>query len=271
LGKAYKFANNLSIHTTHSNYDLGCLNYSLFSSFVMFIIVQCRIAQESSEIWLSQLIQISLLYLSQRVLLKCFTIVSIWEKVQNSAYIIWSDLLSILFRKFNEMWSKFDIVDGISCAIPTIFIGFAYMGSNPFIFLPIIMISLYIFAIIDKHRMIKYCAPIKHRSADYMLRTFKVYRWDCFCIFFGSFITVIGYSISVSPEQDKDMVGIAIAINLTAILFAYICWPEPLHSRAKKKFYEKNTNVRYETVSSQFSSLYQDAELIHENYKGNTV
>ena len=268
LGRSYRYANSLLIYGSHSAYDVGCLNYSIFSSFAIYVVVQCIIAFRNKQVWLNQLIQVLFIYLLQRVMLKAASIVSIWDSIQNGRMVIGTRLLSFTFQKLNEMYSKFDFMDGISTALPVLLVGFAYMAISPFILLPLIVVTLYIFAIVDKYRMIKWCAPMRLRSPDYILRAFKIYKWDCFCIFLGNIIGILEYALSIDQkEKFKHIVGYAIGAYMLGLFVAYVWWPESFHTEAKRKFYERNSKVHYTTVCKKFSSLYQDEDPLKEIIK----
>jgi len=261
LGRSYRYANSLLIYGSHSEYDVNCLNYSIFSSFAIYVVVQCIIAFRNKQVWQNQLIQVFVIYLFQRAFLKGISIVSIWDSVQNSRLANGTRLLNFTFQKLSEIYSKFDFMDGISMALPVILVGFAYMAVSPFILLPLIILSLYVFAIIDKYRIIKCCAPMRLRSPDYILRAFKIYKWDCFCIFLGNTIAILEYALSVDQkEKYKHIVGFAIASYMLGLLVAYCWWPLSFHTEAKRKFYQRNKKVHYSTVCRKFSSLYRDED-----------
>ena len=96
-------------------------------------------------------------------------------------------LKASLINTLYDMYADFDFIGGISDSIPIIFIAFAFLTANPFKLLPVLALALYAFAIIDKYRIIKCCNLFSSKSANYMLKAFRVYRWITLLIVFAGY------------------------------------------------------------------------------------
>lgn len=259
LERSYYYANRLLIYPSSSEANISCLDYSIYTSFMLYVTTQSIAAMASRDLWIRQLLQMAIAYLVKISLIKCLPTILNSVYLGKSAIINASKLVSNLVGKLRELYEEFDFMDGISGATPIIFIGFAYMTVNPFLFLPIIMITLYIFAIVDKYQMIKYCKPMEWKSANYVLKAFRVYKWESFCVYSGGLIAIGAYYYEVveNDQYDYDFF-LCLCYIILAIIIAYIWWPIPLNTEAREKFYKKNSQAQYDSVKDTFSSFYKD-------------
>ena len=260
LEMAFRYTTSLLIYHNVSEQAIDFLNYSIYTSFMFYVVVQSFGVASiiSTKQWINQIITLSVMYLIKKLPLRMIPIL-ITSKFVNSLSMFSSGTLKRnILEKIQELYYEFDFTDGASCAIPIIFMGLGYMMTNPFIIIPIVIVILYIFAVIDKYVIIKCCGPLKIKSANYILKVFRAYKWDCFCFYWGGFISLVSYWELVDPKKKYRTTLYSFPVPIIIVLvLCYIKWPVPLYQETKKTFYEKNRNVQYSSVSKQFSSTYQ--------------
>jgi len=83
------------------------------------------------------------------------------------------------YFKLNETRTMFDIIGGISYVVLIMSIDFSFLALSPSIFLQIIMLSFYIFALLNN---MLYNDKVSYICGNQILELYsqnvKVYRWD---------------------------------------------------------------------------------------------
>jgi len=169
-----------------------------------------------------------------------------------------------IISKAQDKSTEFDFAQNIIKVIPILFMCFGFMMLNPLLILPIAMVSLYIIALLDKHRMIHHCEPFTLNSAGYMLKAWKIFQWDHFCVFYGAMTLITIKSTGGTTNPDlvatyAKMGQALIGFYLIALLF--FGSPSSLKNKFKDQFIKDNSAVFYDSICQQFTSLYHKSEL----------
>ena len=187
LEMAFRYATSLLIYHNVSERAIDYLNYSIYTSFMFYVVVQSFGVASiiSTQQWIDQIITLAVMYLIKKLPLKMIPILITSKYVNSLSMFSPGTAKRNLLEKIQELYYEFEFTDGASCAIPIMFVGLGYMVTNPFVIIPIVVVILYIFAVIDKYTIIKCCGPLKIKSANYILKVFRAYKWDCFCFYWG--------------------------------------------------------------------------------------
>ena len=164
-------------------------------------------------------------------------------------------------RYMHRKYIEFDFVGSINEGLPMIYIAISLFTISPFILLPIIIVTLYIFAIIDKYRIINFCSVFTSKSADYMLRAFRIYRWTPLLIVWGG--SIMFYDFCFNNDIDPDsFVGNSWGLGIIPlIMVAATCyWPKEINVKFRERFNQRHAWTSYDSISKEFSSLYRQID-----------
>jgi len=264
----YRFLNGFYIHLSESQIKMNLLNYSIYTSITLYLVFQTIFILYSGSTWDEQLTKTIAMYGVKTVgkkfgfmLLNTKYFNDLLEKLKRKDKA--GKLSASLISKAQDKSTDFDYVGGLTKVIPILVMSFGFMILKPLVLLPAAMISLYLMAALDKHRIIKYCEPFTLNSARFMLQAWKVFQWDHFCVFYGA-MTVIVMSESrqsINPNLTETYTKIGqslIAFYLVALLFFKS--PSSLKDTFKDQFIKDNSRVFYDSICNQFTSLYHKCE-----------
>jgi len=221
--------------------------------------------------WQHQIPQTTILCCSQSVIVRL--LMALWEsrplnqfliRIQDQTKsLIVSKLVGLLIIENPE----FNIVEEIRPINTILIMNFTFFILSPLMVLPVTIICLYLFAIIDKYRIIYSCALFKATSAYYVLGVFRIFHWDHFCVFFGIYWTIMlsdgnsGGLVFPSNTSFIIMFLIAVAIYLLFVIFNGL--PKALNGRFKEYLAQKNSQVHYDLVCHNFPSTYETKDLCY--------
>ncbi len=262
LGKIYQLTQSLFIHSSALQAEKSVVNYNIYVTFLVYVLTQGSWGYGRRELWFDQLTKLSFLYILKRLTMKGFAFIKFIKikKIEES-----EGLLTDLFHKVKENFNDFDFAQGLNFMFPLIFMGIAFIVLQPFVLLPIFIISLYIFAVIDKYRMLRQCNVYSTKSARFMLVHFWIYGWAPFMAFYFTLAIVFNYQQNVHPDAiNSYFFKLSIISGWLGLLFSCFCCGKSLEKRVQEKFFERNSQVEYTAVSKEFSSFYQ-REDFYEN------
>jgi len=254
LERVYRKTQSLFVYSSALRAKTSMVNYNIYVSLMLYVLIQGLLGYGNRELWVEQLIKLSLLYVLKRLALKAFAFIA-FIKTKDSEES--KGLLTNLVHKAKKKYVEFDFAKGLGYAFPTIFMGLAFIILQPFVLLPIFIGSLYLFAIIDKYRMLRQCNVYSTKSARFMLKHFWVYSWAPLVACYFSIGILYTYAKLVDPDaENSSFFGFPLFICLIGMMFS-LCCGKPLDQRVAERFSQRNSRVEYESVSKEFSSFYQ--------------
>jgi len=260
LERIYRKTQSLFVYSSALRPQTSMVNYNMYVSLLLYVFIQGLLGYGNRNLWIDQLIKLSLLYVLKRLVLKAFAFIA-FIKTKNTEES--KGLLASLVHKAKKKYVEFDFAKGLGYAFPLIFMGLAFIILSPFVLLPIFIASLYIFAIVDKYRMLKQCNVYPTKSARFMLAHFWVYRWAPLLACYFSMGILYTYEKQEAPDAEtSSLFGLPMFICLIGLMFS-LCCGKPLDQRVAERFLQRNSRVEYESVSKEFSSFYQ-----REDYAG---
>ena len=255
LGKIYQLTQSLFIHSSALQAEKSVVNYNIYVTFLVYVLLQGTWGYGRRELWFDQLVKLALLYVLKRLVMKGFAFLTLIKikKIEES-----EGLLTGLIHKVKENYSEFDFAQGLNFIFPLIFMGLAFIVLHPFVLLPIFIASLYLFAVIDKYRMLRQCNLYSTKSARFMLVHFWIYSWAPFLAFYYASPILQNYQQQVYPDAgDHLLFKLSLISCFIGLIFSCCCCGKSLDQRVAEKFFEKNSQVEYASVSKEFSSFYQ--------------
>jgi len=195
---------------THS--DQSWLNYSIYSSFFLYLIVQGFIMVFDWGLAADLAQTTILVFCAKYVTQKLGELFFCYHKVRNPQHLgskntFYAVKNYIALKFFNiDMTSttfQFNFFKEASRVFPLVAMNFAFLanGSNSIKgpletipkTIPITMVTLYIGALCDKYRLITQPEPCKFNSASFMIKLFKFFRVDHFAFWFGGIIWLLSF------------------------------------------------------------------------------
>ena len=264
LERVYLMTQRILIHTSLVEAKRGLMNYSLYVAFVLYVLTQFGLVKTDIEFGIKQLIRLSMFFALKNMIFKLVEIYSATKAVEHISQHTSSGFLSSIAEKAQKAYEEFNFVKGITLGYPPILIGAAYFCADPFFLLPPLIIILYIYAILDKFRVIKGSKLLVSKSAAFMLRPFSMYRWIPLMSFACNLILVSEGNARLLKETNMWLIWPFYAFSLFG-LFGSCCCPRPLHERVKERFVEINDYVTYQSVCDEFTSIYRKEDPYHRN------
>jgi len=271
MGKFYTFINGFYKNISYSQIKMNYLNYSIYSAVVLYLVIQTISVVFSGKVnWNQQLVQTIALYSFKTIGKKLFSFFLISETCRKFIDGLKSEKIKALALKAvsgaQKVAHEFDFVGNVSLAIPLLAMCFAFMILNPILLISLTILVLYAIAICDRYRLIYYTDPFTLNSANFMLKVFKIYQWDHFCMFYGLIIFLISpktgtsplSEVRISPSTAQSFIYIYLAL---VYLFKT---SSSLKNDFQKKFIRENTNVHYDSISMYFTSLFEKTELTNQ-------
>ncbi len=262
LEKGHKLFQKFYVHKSALDSKLDALNYYNRISTWTYLSSQMVFSTLSPENFTSSLLWLMLVYGIKTILGKAFQIYSTNKSLQKISEKNSDTLVGGLLKKVRKKYIEFDFIKGISRALPPLYIGAAFLVTNPLALLPILIGVLYITAILDKYKIIKTCDLFSAKSAYYMLKPFWIYNW----------IPVVGVASGIMRirlmypglYQIKLLIS-WIGIGGVILLASTAFFARPLRKTVKERFVEMNGSVLYESVSDSFSSSFRKKDPYHQN------
>jgi len=234
------------------------VNYNIYVALLLYVLIQGILGYGNRDLWIDQLIKLAWLDVLKRLVLKSFAMCTALIKTKESKQP--EGLLTGLLQKAKRKYIEFDFAQGLAYAFPMIFMGLAFLILNPFVLLPIFIVSLYIYAVIDKYRMLRQCNLYSTKSARFMLVHFWIYSWAPFLASISTIGILLTYEKQVYPKaEQKPTFAIPMGICVVGLVFSLcsLCFGKSLDQRVAERFFCKNSQVEYASVSKEFSSFYQ--------------
>lgn len=255
LERAYLFAQRLEVDSNRLDTNVRTLNYNIYLTFLLYVLVQVSVKYETSDLFVDQLQRLSIVSALKVFITKlvkmCFASNSLKKISMNQS----NGLLTSLVTKVHDQLIQFDFMKGLSNALPPLFMGAIFLSLDPFYLLPLFMVILYGFAVTDKYSMVKQCKVFSSNSAKYLLKPFAIYGW----------LPILGFWFHVRNLPNTSSQGevpaktfenyFIFGVALLGFVISCFC-PKNLHQQVKEKFEERNGHVKYSTVCKEFTSFY---------------
>jgi len=271
ITRILKYINTFYVHLSASETRLHYLSYLIYSSIIVYTFCQTFFVGGVKIKWQRQIPQTTILFCLQSVLLR--VVMALWESRPVNQFLIRSrdkarfSIISKLIGFFIYENPEFNIVEEIRPINTILLMNFTFFILSPLMVLPVTIICLYLFAIIDKYRVIHSCALWKATSAYYVLGVFRIFHWDHFCVFFGIYWTIMlsdgskKYAIFPSNPNFNNMLTAAIVIYLAFLLIFGL--PKALNGRFKEHLAQSNSQVHYDLVCHNFPSTYESKDICY--------
>jgi len=261
LEAMYRKTQDLFAYSSALKADRSMVNYNMYVSFLLYVLVQGLLGYGKQDLWISQLIKLSALYTLKKLAMKAIAFVGFIKTTESEES---KGLLSDIVDKAKKKFLEFDFTKGLAYAFPLIFMGLAFIILDPLVLLPIFIASLYLFAAVDKCRMLKQCNLYSTKSAKFMLVHFWIYNWASLLASYCSIMIIKTYEQDAAPDAENNFL-FALPMLVGSIGFFFsLCCGKPLDQRVAERFSQRNSQVEYASVSKEFSSFYQ-----REDYSGN--
>ena len=292
LERCFKFTRRFEVYKNNFETRSSSLTYRIHTSILLYAFTQVFSGYLDSfnpnREWVGGTISFCLFYFMGRSVLKLasFALHSRFTKGTRNG--ICGKLLKLL----GSIFSKFNVITGVNDAIPLLYIACAFFAMDlHFIFLPVILLMLFVMVIFDKFQIMKLENIFNRTPTFQILKVFKVFSWIPLLALAGSFFVVLIYGgeeriLYVFLGQEKifdgvayysvDAFGISMKVpkillsndskNLlmitSAIYFLFVlCFcvyqPAPMKSQVLKKFIKNNKNSTYDSVCHQFPFVFE--------------
>ena len=176
LEKAYFYTQGILKHISNIDAKIGLVNYCFYASFFVYCAVQVRTGFVDLDFAVQQLLRIAMFFTAKTIIFKLIGVYSATKAVKHASEHISNNFINSIATKAQNYYQEFNFAKGITAAFPPLLIGSAFFCAEPLFLLPILMIILYVYAIIDKYRLIKGTDLFISKSANFMLRPFDVYK-----------------------------------------------------------------------------------------------
>ena len=259
MRRCYRNINRELIYSSNLQAETNTFIYSIWMSLLFVVPLQLIPPLTSPHASAERQLAIPLLYFLQVLIIKFISILFENRNERRPSNMTLNGLLVTLnTQKSQKNVTELDFSEGINGVIPLIFMAFTSLAINLIYIIPVIIVALYIVIILEKYRIKRFCNIYKSKSATYMLRVFTVFRWDCFCAFGVSVITLTQSGISLSSGSHFVSEVIYVACGLAFLsLLCYIWWPESLDKKVSQEFIKRNLKVTYDSVCKEFTSFYE--------------
>ena len=264
LERLFLATQKIQAHTSTIEAKRGLMTYCLYVSFFLYCGLQMPQGVYDMEFFVRQILRISMLFAGKSIIFKLIAIYSSTKVVGHVSQHTSNNLLTTVATKAKSLYEEFDFAKGIAVTYPPLLIGTSFFCADPLFILPPMIIILYVFAALDKYRLIKGSNLIISKSASFMLRPFNIYRY----------IPLIGFTYNLGLLNHGDMdkfEGVYRILLFVAYWVGYVgyfascCCPKPLHERVREKFVEKNALVKHGDVCHEFSSVFRKQDPYHQN------
>ena len=263
LERAYLMTQRILIHTSSIEVRRGLMDYSLYVSFFLYCGTQGGLAKTTDlEFIVSQLLRISMFFSLKTTFYKLIEIYSATKAVEHVSQHTSSSFLSTIAAKAQQAYEEFNFVKGITLAYPPLLIGSAFFCADPLFLLPPLILILYVYAILDKFRIIKGSKLYVSKSATFMLRPFAIYRYIPLISFVYNLGLVSEGNAKLLKESNMWLLWVFLAVGGFGLLGSCCC-PRPLHERVKERFVQVNDYVTYQSVCDEFTSIYRKEDPYH--------
>ena len=253
----YGYTVNLLAFTSTKEIRLTFVNFSIYMTILLYIISPYANSSLQPAKLSTQMTTICALYSIKLVIIKAIGILAVAGRRRIPPS---KGTMNSILQYLNDLYADFDFVLNIDQGIPMVFIVFAFPTLNPFKLLPVIAVALYVFAIVDKIKMIKYSNLFTSKSASYMLRPFKVYRWITILISWsgagGFYIHCLTHKLDISTGSYIFNTWFAGVLPLVVIASSFY-WPIPIDVQVRDNFNARHAWTPYDSVSRNFSSLFR--------------
>ncbi len=264
--RIYKWVQMLFVHSSMLSSQINMINYNMYIVILLYTLIQGFLGVLNRERWIKHLFDLSVLYMIKRILLKIFAIFSANKTLKNISKEAKmrknSSFLTGLVASVYDKNIEFNFVKGLTDALPFICMGLAFTILHPFMLLPIFIVSLYIFAILDKYRMTRCCNLFTAKATKLMLIPFRIFRWGPMMAY-GFGVAILYVYVKESSKTDADLAAnfndyliLYASLAVFGVLF-FVCGSKSLFLRVQERFAERNGKIQYHAVSNQFSSFYQ--------------
>ena len=266
MEKIFRFLNNYYVDLSKSETKMNYLNYLIFNSIVLYLAVQTINIIYSQVGWESLVIKAIVIYCIKKTGMKGFYA---FMNDPSSEKIIskrpdgkLKDSLIKVRKAVQVKGTEFDFVSGVGGVIPILSMSYAFMSLAPLVIIPVVVIALFGSSFFDKARIILKCEPLTLNSAQYMLKAFKIFQWDHFCVLFGGIISNLilsdGKSDTDELIQTLKLVSMILG-GFYGFFFFFYGVPSSLDAHFEDKFVKSNCTVNYDRVVSEFTSRYSKA------------
>jgi len=268
LEECYKISTKLLAPTSSLEKKYRTFTFKIYLSITVYGFIQISLGFKSYGLLFKQVFNLVLMFALKVFIKKAAEIYAAQGPIIK--YLETADPSSRIKRslaKSLRKWStKFAFTTNLGNILPPIFIGVEFLSVNSLVIMPIIVVSLYILAIIDKYKMIKCCKLFSSKSGTFMLKHFSVYRYvACLSCFFTLFIMAWNLQLYKISTATANQYAHIVAIGVLGFAFSCCCCCSlPLHARVKNKFLDKNGLVGYDSVCENFSSFYQREDLLYQ-------
>lgn len=258
MRKAYRNINRQLIHSSALQAETNTFIYTIWISLLLVVPLQLIPPYTSQHVSFERQLAIPLIYFLQILFTKFISILFENRSERRPSNMTLNGLLVGLAPTNQKNVTELDFSEGINGVIPLIFMAFTSLAINLMYIIPVITFALYIIMVIEKYRIKRFCNIYKLKSASYMLRAFTVFRWDCFCAFGVSVMTLAQNGLMVSSQSSllSEVVYAGCGLAFLSIL-CYVWWPESLDAKVSKEFIQRNKKVTYDAVCKEFTSLYE--------------
>ena len=265
MERIFRFLNNYYVDLSKSETKMNYLNYLIFNSIVLYLAVQAINIIYSQVGWESLIIKAVVIYCIKKTGMKAFyhfmNDPSSEQLISKRPDGKLKDSLIKVRNALQVKATEFDFVAGVGGMIPVLAMSCAFLSLAPLIIIPVVTLALFGSSYLDKARIIAKCEPLTLNSAQYMLKAFKIFQWDHFCVLFGGIIS----NLIFDGQGDTD--DLIKTLKLVSIIlggfygffFFFYGFPSSLDAHFEDKFVKTNCTVNYDRVVGEFTSRYSKA------------
>jgi len=264
LEKAYIMMQGVRKHASKIDEKIGLLNYCSYIALFVYCISQSKARDLNEAFFLDQLFRLSIFFTVRGLFFKFVGIYSTTKALKHaSKHAPNTPFLNSVANQAWNLYKDFGFAKNVTIAYPPLLVGSAFFCAEPLLVLPPMILILYVFAILDKYRLIKGCNLVISRSATLMLRAFAIYRYVPLIgyVFNGPLIIFACQKLITASTEQLYTITCSI---FTLGLLASCCCPQPLHERAKDRFIERNSSVTYDSVCNEFGSVFRKEDPYHQ-------
>ncbi len=257
LEKLNKIANKLRPNLSSLETQYRMFTFKIYVAIFVYVAVQLLIGFQEKVNLSNQLMKLIIVYTFKKIFVSIIRIILARNPIKEKLMALNGGIKGKIAKKIRSWAFKFNFTKSLGDVLPIIFIGVAFLSTDALILLPLAMLSVYIFALFDKYRMVKSCDTCDSKSAHYMLKHFTIYRYFPPLSFLMTIILLmVSFDRQKWSHQSKMENFIWLFKHCGWGLFTF--WiSKPLHVRVKNNYIDKNAHVHYDTVCKHFSSFYQ--------------
>ena len=295
--KAFEAIEKLTKRTSKTDSEEKCLNYSIYSSFFLYLFMQGLLMglqwEDAGDIAQKTIKVYCLKHLVNKLgaLFFCYRKANYPEfNNRKGCYYSIRDYVALKVFKV-DMPAKdfqFKFFKNASKIFPLVAMNFAFLANGSTIqtiptTILITIITLYIGVICDKYCLINQPEQSSSSSARFMLKLFRFFKADHFAFLFGALIWLFACYVAIvdfskflsqySPQKTEfsiifaesteyiQLIIIAIMALIIGIYLFYLAvWPasESLESKFDFYFEQHRSLVCYDVVSQHFTQSYKN-------------